>query len=247
MKIDYNKVKSIVDKNHCLKKYNDTFFLFKKISYHIGNFKRIYPETIKQQMDMNLKIAEKGNEILINQITKITGLNEGKLLESLKKLNVNITRQNINEPIFYEFDTILIDTKRIIEFYIKILAAITKYREPDSISNFFKGLKLQTSNISYFCKYLNDNYPKYSKYLIDSWNNWIKDVNEYRYKSIHKSIKIEPKTTVTSHYDKDKKPEKIQISEIKFKDISIPKYIVDLWNNLSKFLQTGFSFIEKNF
>ncbi len=247
MKIDYNKVKNIVEKNHCLKKYNDTFFLFKKISYHIGNFKKMYPETIKKQMDMNQKIAEKGNEILINQITKITGLTEEKLLESLTKLNVNITRQNINEPIFYEFDTILIDTKRIIEFYIKILVAIMKYKEPDSISNFFKGLKLQISNISYFCLYLNNNYPEYSKFLIDSWDNWIEDVNEYRYKSIHKSIKIKPKTTVTSKLEKDKKPKKMDISDIKFNDEDIPEYIIKLWNNLSFFLQTGFSFIEKNF
>lgn len=247
MNVDYKKVEKIVIKNYCSKKYKDIFFLFNKINYHMGNFRKIYPETIKKQMDINRKLAEKGNEILINQIKKITGLTQGELLESLKKFNVNITRQNIKEPIFYEFDTILIDTKRIIEYYIKILASITNYKEPKSISNFFKGLNNQISNNSNFCKYLLEYYPDYSKFLIKSWDTWIKDINEYRYKSIHKSIKIEPKTTVTSVYDKDIKPKNMEVSDIKFNEKSIPKYIVDLWNVLTDFLQQGFYFIEKNF
>lgn len=248
MEIDYKKVENIVNKDkRSSKKYKDIYFLFKKIIYHVNNFKKIYPETTKKQMKINQEIAEKGNELLLNQIKKLTGITEDNLLDSLKKLNVNITRQNINIPVFYEFDTILIDTKRIIEFYIKMLAIVTNQKEPRSITAFFNGLYKQNSDNSTFCNYLLKNYPYYCKFLNDNWDNWIKDVNEYRYKSIHKSIKIKPKTTVTSHFNKNKTPEKIQISDIQFNDKSIPEYVVNLWNNLSIFLQNGFYFIEKNF
>lgn len=247
MKEYFEKAHEIINAdNKSAKKYKDIGFLYSKISYHISNLKEKYPETIKKHTKENQEFADKGNKFLIDQIRKITGQDEGKILASLNKLNVNLTRQNIRDPVFYEFDTILIDTKRVIEYYIKMLAIIMDQKEPKKISNFFKGLSKENPDCSNFCKILLDDYQDYCKFLNENWDKWIKFVNDYRYKSIHKSIKIEPKTTITSHYDKNKKPIKVETSEIKFNEIPIQEFTVGLWNNISNFLKNGYVFIGKN-
>lgn len=133
----------------------------------------------------------------------------------------------------------------MVEYLLKLIAGLLNQKEPDSMENFFEGLTKENPNQSNLCEYLEQKCPAYTQYLKDSWNSWIKPLNKYRTDTMHKSIKIRPKTTVTTYFDKgEQKPEKMEISGIQFQEQDILKYVEDLDKNLIGFITEGLVLIQ---
>jgi hypothetical protein len=241
MTVDIKKLEDIAKMdNSNFKRYRDLNFLNKKIKYHIKNFLDLKPEQEDWYRDMcriiairNLEELEKNLKIKINP--------QGN---STATVNLNFSSEIIHES-FYEFDTIMIDGKRIIEFFIKFLAVCMNYTPPEKIQNFFKGLKNDLSNSSMFCDALKKNYPKYTEFLKKNWDDWIFELNEYRWKSIHQSIERLIKGSIKAYWDKNslRNQPKIEMTKMKFHDVDIRDYIKKLESNIDKFYNVGCEFI----
>jgi len=226
------------------KRYRDLKFLIEKIKYHIKRFIELKPEREEWYQDMGRIIAIKNLENIERQIG--TKINPQK--EAVATLNLNFYSEIIH-PSFFEFDTIMIDGKRIIEFFIEFLTAIMNEKSPNGIENFFKGLKNELSNSSLFCDTLTDKYKDYSQFLIKNWDEWIKELNEYRWKSIHQSIERVINGSLKAYWDKNTPREKpkIEMSEMKFHDMDIKDYIKKLESNIDSFYNESCQFIVDNF
>ena len=154
MSIDFNKLESIASTDNInYKRYRDLNFLFKKLHYLIKNFEEEYPKELD-----NLKKYGKENSIVqMKQTAKTLGIPIEKFYKPDVKLAVGFFGEMTN-PLFFNFDSIMIDAKRVIEFFIKFLAVCMNKNTPEKIQNFFKGLKNELTTTSIFCDTLNEEY-----------------------------------------------------------------------------------------
>lgn len=245
MTLDIKKLESIAKRDNAnYKRYRDLAFLNKKIKYHIKRFLDLKPEREKWYQDMGRIIAIKNLENLERQF----GIKINPQGNSTATINLNFASEIIHES-FFEFDTIMIDAKRIIEFIIKFLAVIMNEKPPNKIKNFFKGLKGEVSPTSPFCDTLTEDYKQYTQFLIKNWDEWINELNEYRWKSIHQSIKRIINGSVKAFWDKDTPREmpKIEMNKMKFHDKDIKEYIKKLESSIKDFYNVGCQFIVDNF
>jgi hypothetical protein len=69
MELDIKRIEQKVNENPKDKKrYDDLFFLFNKIKYHIENFKKLYPDFIKKHEQIDKTLGVVGYNFLFEQI-----------------------------------------------------------------------------------------------------------------------------------------------------------------------------------
>lgn len=223
------------------KRYRDIKYLFNKIKYHMDCFKHTYPAFTKRY------IHDEGKQASINamrQVMKQFGVNPKNL--SIPDVNLSIGfRGEINDPIFFNFDSIMIDSNRIIEFTIKFLACCLKINKVKSIENFFKGLMGELENPSNLCEILIKEHKPFSEILIEHWEKWIINLRLYRTNAIHKSIDNHLDGKVKTHSKPGDSIESLEIRsfDITYGDQDITQYLRDLNENLARFNYDVYKYI----
>jgi len=227
------------------KTFKDINFLLAKFKYHAKNFEKFYSDFIQTHKEIG-----KQNAInLIRQAEKLTHAQPGTLNRAKRKIDVNVNSQIIH-PLFFELDIIMIDARRIAEFFIKFIADLSDEKPPKKIHSFFTSLSNKPSEQNKFIKKLNELDVKYIKFLKKSWDDWISELSDYRSKSIHKSIERMIKCTVTVRWNEGspiEKPNEIKINNLEFHEKNVINYVNNLWKNLSRFIREGSQFIINNF
>jgi hypothetical protein len=209
MTFDIKKLEDIAKRDNVnYKRYRDLDFLDKKIKYHIERFLDLKPEREKWYQDMGRIIAIKNLEKLEEKL----GVKINPQERSTATIDLNFASEIIHES-FFEFDTIMIDGKRFIEFFTKFLVVCAGEKVPKrfSVEKFFSGLKNEVKNPYNFCVSLISDHKKYAVFLINNWDTWIKELNEYRWKSIHQSIKRIINGSVKAYWNKNTPREKPKI------------------------------------
>lgn len=227
------------------KTFRDINFLLAKFKYHAKNFEKSYPKFIQAHKEIGKQNAIE----LIRQTEKLTHVTPGTLDRAKRKIDVNVHSQ-ITHPLFFELDIMMIDARRIVEFFIKFIADLMDEKPPKKIHSFFTSLSNKPSKQSKFVKKLNELDTNYTNSLESNWNDWISELSDYRSKSIHKSIERMMKCTVTVRWEEGnslENPDKIEIKNLKFHEKNVISYINNLWKNLSRFIREGSQFINNNF
>ena len=233
------------------KKYRDIVFLFKKIDYNVKRFEKELPIILKESEKISKTEAVNQIENFFGQLKNKPNLKNLRFTNNTVKLNISGMFYN---PLFFYFDDIIIDSKRLLEFIIKFIAKILKNKEPKSIYYFFKGLKkcpiLKERNRmeSEFCNHMLKNYDEYCKYLIGSWDNWIKDLNKYRNDAIHESILNVIKIDVELLSSVGQSFKDFEIEEIRYNLLGreIKRFLEDILSNVNEFYNKGSEFIKEN-
>lgn len=242
MSDNLKKIEALAKNNNITyKTFKDINFLIAKFKYHAKNFEKFYPDFI----EIHKEVGEKNAINLIKQAEKITHAPQGTLNRSHRKIDVNIKTQ-ITHQLFFELDIIMIDSRRIVEFIIKFIANLLNEKSPKKIHSFFTGLNNPPSKQSKFITKLYKLDKEYINFLKLSWDEWISELTDYRSKSIHKSIERMMQCTVTVDWKEGSsidKPDKINISNLKFHDKIVTGYINILWKNISKFIKESSHFI----
>lgn len=241
MSLNVSKLEEIASRDNAnYKRYRDLKFLFEKLHFHVKNFKVEYSKELT-----NLKTSGKKNSIIqLKTMAKQLGQPIEKFYKPDVKLAVGFYGEMTN-PLFFNFDSIMIDTKRIIEFFIKFLAIIMDEKPPKSIENFFKGLKNEVPTPSDFCDTITDDYNDYAISLIKNWDDWINELNDYRTNAIHKSVENRIDGKVKTHWKPNTPIETLIIRSItvNFRNKDIIQYVKNLETNLATFYGEGRKFI----
>lgn len=240
------KIEELANKKGITSKtFKDINFLLAKFKYHTNNFEKIYPEFIRTHEEIGKeKVID-----LLKQTETITGAKPGTFNNAQRKMQVNIHSQIIH-PLFFELDILMIDARRIVEYFIKFIADLSDEKPPEKIHSFFEGLENKSKKQSIFIKKLVKQDKDYVESLKREWKNWINELSDYRSKSIHKSVERMMDCTVTVYWNQGsniENPDKTEMSSIKLHETDIVIYINNLWKNMSRFIMDGSNFIIKNF
>lgn len=218
-----------------LKLYRDFNFIYEKCIYHYKNFMKFHEAflvDLRERMKKHFLDFLDKNKVELN-------LDGTKEYEAEQFVTIEI-----NEPIFWEFDSFMLEVRRVIEFLIKILGLIYEREPPDSIEAFFNGLK-DNNKPSILCQKIKEEDKFLAEQLAKEWSKWIGEVNKYRTNSVHKSIpnKIPLKIKIVwNSLARIKEPTKFEIEDLRFNGKGIKIYVMETFENLKLFI--GLIFVK---
>lgn len=120
----------------------DFLFLYQKCLYHHTRFREEQEKFLKKEESSSEQYLMEHLDEEAKQHIKLDGKSEVELIWNIEF--------ELNQPNFYEFDSFMIDIRRIIEFLCNIIAHFFDREEIDSVTNFFEGFS-KIHNQSQIC------------------------------------------------------------------------------------------------
>ncbi len=222
----------------------DIVYSLTKIRHHIENFDMFFKRDIEQ-------LKKEIFDLYIKEIEHLEFSEDSTITYTLKSEYLKLTL--IKVSFIYEWDCIVQEIKRCMDITIKLLCKIidNPNREIDKTQNFFKSLKGELDTPGKCCIIIANEHQKLKEYLIKQWDLWLKEVNNLRTNTVHKSIinKIESKSFTVEWKVSSKKhiPSKITLDPLMVEGKPLEQYLKELQNKITEFVSFIMDFIYLNY
>lgn len=219
---------------------NDITFVLNKCVYHRNRFLELLNTTENQ-------IKKEFKHIAVTAMIREKIEFDGKS-EYLAELNFE---KALIEPCIYEFDSFMLECKRLVEYVIRLIAKIyghDAFKKGKGLEAFFNNT--MAPNKREFVVFLEKERPQLLAFWMNEWDSWIRDLNSYRTKSVHKFIPnkvlVSGKVFWNSVSEKHN-PREVSLDELKLKEVDtgIKVLVENIASRLVPFITNTHKFMHQ--